>query len=237
MREEAGFLSAIRQTPADETARLVYADWLDEQDDPSCKPKADFIRLEARMAAAPRESLNRIRWLGHLKMLAAGLDPGWLAAVSHPKLEACRLQFRFECPKQWAALQPTADPKARFCESCQQSVHYCDTLREAQDHAARGDCVAVTLALVRRPNDLHPPGTPVSFTADQLERLGTPTTLGIAVGSIPDPEFRPPLFISRWVPEPQPDGRNTVRPNRRSNRKRSRNRHRSIEREDWEEPE
>ena len=45
MHDEADFLSAIRQTPADDTARLVFADWLDEQDDPACKRKAAFIRL------------------------------------------------------------------------------------------------------------------------------------------------------------------------------------------------
>ena len=58
MHEEAGFLSTISQTPADDTARLVYADWLDEQDDPTCQPKADFIRLETRMATAPGHEPN-----------------------------------------------------------------------------------------------------------------------------------------------------------------------------------
>lgn len=30
MNEEAAFVAAIRATPADNTSRLVYADWLDE---------------------------------------------------------------------------------------------------------------------------------------------------------------------------------------------------------------
>ncbi len=31
MSEEAGFLAAIQSVPADQTTRLVHADWLDEQ--------------------------------------------------------------------------------------------------------------------------------------------------------------------------------------------------------------
>ena len=50
MHDEDSFLAAIRQTPADDVARLVFADWLDEQEDTACKLKAEFIRLELRMA-------------------------------------------------------------------------------------------------------------------------------------------------------------------------------------------
>src|SRR5262245_32699131 len=111
LNEEAGFLSAIRQTPADETARLVYADWLDEQGDPESKAKSDFIRLELRMAENPEQGLNHIRWVNKLQKLAATLNAGWLAVVSHPKLEACRVSFQFKCPKQWADLTPTDSDK------------------------------------------------------------------------------------------------------------------------------
>src|SRR5262249_32601724 len=128
VHDEAGFLSAIHQTPADDTARLVFADWLDEQDDPACKAKAEFIRGELRMAEAPERNLNRAEALRSLEALARQLDPGWLASVSHPKLEACRMRFQFECPKQWALLTPTNDPKVRFCDACKKNVHYCDSL-------------------------------------------------------------------------------------------------------------
>ena len=162
MHDEAAFLSAIRETPADDTARLVFADWLDEQDDPLCKTKAAFIRLELQMAEAPEQNLNRARTLEELETLATQLDPNWLVVVSHPKLEACRMQFQFECPKQWARLMPTDDPKVRFCNTCKKNVHYCDTLQEAQNHAANGNCVALTVA---RPAlvscDRHQPASPM----------------------------------------------------------------------------
>ncbi|QEG31588.1 hypothetical protein GobsT_64100 [Gemmata obscuriglobus] len=47
MSERAGFLNAIRSAPADDTARLVYADWLDELQDPTDFDRATsaFIRM------------------------------------------------------------------------------------------------------------------------------------------------------------------------------------------------
>jgi uncharacterized protein (TIGR02996 family) len=41
------FLRAIREHPDDDTPRLVYADWLDEHGD---APRAEFIRLQCRLA-------------------------------------------------------------------------------------------------------------------------------------------------------------------------------------------
>ncbi len=47
MPDQDGFLSAIRADPADDTTRLVYADWLDERDD----PRGDFVRLHLALRA------------------------------------------------------------------------------------------------------------------------------------------------------------------------------------------
>jgi uncharacterized protein (TIGR02996 family) len=63
--DEAAFLNAIRTNPADETARLVYADWLAERDD----PRADFARLSA-------EFLRCVRGLAALRQ---SIEPDWLA--------------------------------------------------------------------------------------------------------------------------------------------------------------
>lgn len=57
--DEAAFLNAIRTNPADETARLVYADWLADRDD----PRADFARLSA-------EFLRCVRGLAALRQTA-----------------------------------------------------------------------------------------------------------------------------------------------------------------------
>jgi uncharacterized protein (TIGR02996 family) len=45
--EQQALLNAIRANPDDRTARLVYADWLDEHDD----PLAEYVRVECELAA------------------------------------------------------------------------------------------------------------------------------------------------------------------------------------------
>ncbi len=42
MRNESGFIAATLAQPEDETARLVYANWLEERSD----PRGEFLRLE-----------------------------------------------------------------------------------------------------------------------------------------------------------------------------------------------
>jgi len=54
--DEAGFLKTISDNPADEAARLVYADWLDERGD----PRAAFARLSG-------EFLHCVRGLADLR--------------------------------------------------------------------------------------------------------------------------------------------------------------------------
>ncbi|HEY1188610.1 MAG TPA: ribosomal protein L7/L12 [Gemmata sp.] len=49
MSDEAAFLEALKVNPADDTARLVYADWLDEHNQPQ---KAEYLRLTARLSQA-----------------------------------------------------------------------------------------------------------------------------------------------------------------------------------------
>ena len=46
MHEERGFLYALREHPEDDVTRLVYADWLEERDD----PRAVYLRGEVALA-------------------------------------------------------------------------------------------------------------------------------------------------------------------------------------------
>jgi uncharacterized protein (TIGR02996 family) len=47
--EDAAFIDAVRERPEDETARLFYADWLDDRSD----PRAEYLRAEAAWCALP----------------------------------------------------------------------------------------------------------------------------------------------------------------------------------------
>jgi uncharacterized protein (TIGR02996 family) len=79
MSDREAFLNAIAANPADDTARLAFADWLDEHDDPV---RAEFIRVQielgyadrkdsqhAELAAREKELLDahRAQWLGPLE--------------------------------------------------------------------------------------------------------------------------------------------------------------------------
>ena len=46
MHEEQGFLDQLREHPEDDVTRLVYADWLEDRDD----PRSAYLRAEVAMA-------------------------------------------------------------------------------------------------------------------------------------------------------------------------------------------
>lgn len=57
--------------------------------------------------------------------------------------EVRNCEFSFKCPKTWDALEVTPVPTQRYCEECQQIVHYCKTANELQWAIVRNLCVAV----------------------------------------------------------------------------------------------
>ncbi len=54
MTEQAAFIRAICTDPDDDTARLVYADWLDEHGEPE---RAEFIRVQVKLAGLERQKV------------------------------------------------------------------------------------------------------------------------------------------------------------------------------------
>src|SRR5258707_13393979 len=77
MNEDEVFIRAIVDRPDDDTSRLVYADWLDDRDD----PRGTYLRAE-------REAVESgdVEWL---RKLAVGLDSVWVARVSRPPVGVC----------------------------------------------------------------------------------------------------------------------------------------------------
>jgi uncharacterized protein (TIGR02996 family) len=171
MHADADFLRKLLEDPADDTARLVYADWLDERADPESRAKAEFLRVACERGRVPADAKRQAERLdAKLRTLAAGLDPDWLAVVSEPAVENCRAalyeqvmadrfkeRFRYVCPKKWEGLTPTERTGERFCDACRKPVYFCGTIREAREHAVAGHCIAVDLGIPRKPNDLRPP--------------------------------------------------------------------------------
>jgi uncharacterized protein (TIGR02996 family) len=76
MKDEA-FLKAITSTPSDDAPRLIYADWLDERND----PRAPLLRVHVMLRALPPDHPNRAALEQELSILRKGLDTRWLAIV------------------------------------------------------------------------------------------------------------------------------------------------------------
>ena len=114
MSDDETFIRAIIDHRGDETSRLVYADWLDDRDD----PRGAFLRAEAEWARTGKKEKA-------LRALAAKLDPVWVARVSRPPvgicadkivmrtdrepatpadLDAAEKQLKFELPAEFRAL-------------------------------------------------------------------------------------------------------------------------------------
>jgi uncharacterized protein (TIGR02996 family) len=55
--EELAFVTAIVAAPADDTPRLVFADWLDEHDRPE---RAEFVRAQCELAKMPEPELKTV---------------------------------------------------------------------------------------------------------------------------------------------------------------------------------
>jgi uncharacterized protein (TIGR02996 family) len=182
--EDKAFIRAILSSPGELTAWVVYADWLDEHNNPL---HAEYLRLMARHGQLRNTELEWYAVEGRLRELRTVLDPRWVAFFDRPKIENCDTVFRFRCPKQWENLKATPDLAVRHCDVCQKKVYYCPTLPTAQAHARQGHCVAVQLGVLRYPDDLKP------RVMEDIEDL----TEVIGLMEIPEPEPRRPWWI-RW---------------------------------------
>jgi uncharacterized protein (TIGR02996 family) len=77
-REAQGFLAAICANPDDDTARLVYADWLDERGQTA---RAEFIRVQVERAALPAWDGRRARLLVRELALLSKHESAWRAEL------------------------------------------------------------------------------------------------------------------------------------------------------------
>ncbi len=76
MSHEA-FLRTIIAQPDDDLPRLVYADWLDENDDPA---RAEFIRVQCELAHLPDDAERRPMLEDREHELLSEHEPAWLGS-------------------------------------------------------------------------------------------------------------------------------------------------------------
>lgn len=133
----------------DDAGRLAYAKLLENRD-PS---RAEWIRLEVQLhnkATADTTIHQRFRTLGG----AAGYD--FLRVMRRDDILNCAkgaseprsVRFAFICEKRWDVLLPTESANERHCNACNSRVYHCSTVREAEEHAHAGHCIAVSSLLV-----------------------------------------------------------------------------------------
>ncbi len=73
MTHDEAFLQAILEAPDDDTPRLIYADWLEEQDD----PRGEFIRVQCQLARLAQDDPGRPTLEERERHLYAEVAPGW----------------------------------------------------------------------------------------------------------------------------------------------------------------
>ncbi|MBC8290300.1 MAG: TIGR02996 domain-containing protein [Planctomycetes bacterium] len=118
-KEEEAFLAAIVEDADQNTARLVYADWLEENGDTA---RSSYLRLEMES----HEVLRTDEYLPEelrLRLLDESLQLGlaWTALVTRARIEGCRQQDK-TCPGRWELIQQTAFLNERKCEICSMVV-------------------------------------------------------------------------------------------------------------------
>lgn len=150
--DDRAFIRAILTNPAEVSGWLVYADWLDDNDAPA---PAEFLRLQVERSQLPPKDVRRGAIDARLSELRELVHRGWAAVFDRPMIENCDEHFAFKCPLKWENLQLTDDHKVRHCEACDKNVYHCNTVDEARGHAVRGECVAISLGVLRFPRDLH----------------------------------------------------------------------------------
>ena len=148
------FLDELRRTTSQDPLRLVFADWLDENNQPA---RAAYLRAQYHFANLPHDArpVTMILAATELRDLAASVDTQFRILTSIQPIENCAVQYSVLCPRRWADLHSTENEDVRHCVVCNKAVFHCNTLQEARLHVVSGDCVAIDASLVREPGDLQ----------------------------------------------------------------------------------
>ncbi len=117
MSDELALLAAIRDNPDEDTPRLVYADWLDEQGGDANAARAEFIRVQCEysridVGAGPDEAKRSKRLDARAQRLCRGFSAQWVAgfpsgAVKYADFaRGFRVSAKFAAAKFSATLAP-----------------------------------------------------------------------------------------------------------------------------------
>lgn len=104
MSREDGFLAAIQCEPNNTLHRLVYADWLDEQDD----PRVNYLRTEFALTELSSERRRQTpQWESWID-LRCTFNPEWMDSLPRlflPRLDELFDEYRFMGYPLWFFLK------------------------------------------------------------------------------------------------------------------------------------
>ena len=136
---------AYARTLGDED-RLLYAQVVEARD----PARAEWLRLEVALHS---RATDDPAVLARFIALAGEIGRDYADLLVRAQIMNCgreslrggppRVRFSFACSKRWETLAPTEDASVRFCQQCKESVHYCDTIADAETRALAGQCIAI----------------------------------------------------------------------------------------------
>src|SRR5438067_6273691 len=77
MSLEKGFLQGIIENPDDDAVRLIFADWLDERQD----PRGEFIRIQVARARPDVDELRQVKNWSREQELLGAFEQDWVAPL------------------------------------------------------------------------------------------------------------------------------------------------------------
>ena len=121
---DADFIAEIHANEHDDTPRLIYADWLEDNGD----PRAEYLRLECELASLNSKDALWQQQYPRLLQLREQMPEAWLADVGRAIVANCDEQ---SCPRLFKNLRATHTSRIRMCDACAQPVQYYAHLPEA----------------------------------------------------------------------------------------------------------
>jgi uncharacterized protein (TIGR02996 family) len=116
---QSALLRAVAIHPAEDTPRLVYADFLDELNEPSATARAEFIRLHVRAARLTRDAPEREPIVRRIDQLLCAWDVVWQKEmpVGFRALSGYHSGFSYRAAAAASAVAgATEDPRLLFIE-------------------------------------------------------------------------------------------------------------------------
>jgi uncharacterized protein (TIGR02996 family) len=135
MASERAFLEAIIAEPDDDAVRLIFADWLEEQSNPSLNARGEFIRVQIERHTLPADDPRQAELAEREEALLARHRQGWEGPLR--QLGAQEVTFRRGLPEA-ARMDVTAfltHPGELFTLAPIRGLTL--SMREIQDEAVR----------------------------------------------------------------------------------------------------